>query len=302
VRRILLRAAVFLIPGSAVWALLALIATDRLDLGSSGYGLLLGALGLGAVGAALVLPWIRRKLSRNILVVMTTLIYAGALVIVGVVRNTEVVLVVLLPSGAAWMAFLSTINASLQLFLPRWVRARGLSLYQAILFGSQAVGAAIWGLVAGEIGLPSTFLLAAGVMTAGAASVFFWPLLDTSEMNRDIVSNWPEPLLAVEPDLDGGPVAVMITYTVLAENEREFTQAMAQVRNSRMRTGAVRWRLYRDAGRPQSFVELFVVSSWEEHLRQHSERLTGTDQHYEDAAKVLSDPPPVVTHFLPADP
>jgi Transmembrane secretion effector len=65
---------------------------------------------------------------------------------------------------------------------------------------------------------------------------------------------------------------------------------------------ATRWRLYRDAGSPQSFVELFVVSSWEEHLRQHSERLTGTDEQYEETAKALSDTPPIATHYLPADP
>ena len=45
VRRILLRAALFLVPGSALWALLPLIATQRLALGSGGYGLLLAALG-----------------------------------------------------------------------------------------------------------------------------------------------------------------------------------------------------------------------------------------------------------------
>ena len=52
VRRILLRAALFLVPGSALWALLPLIATRRLGLGSDGYGLLLGALGVGAIGGA----------------------------------------------------------------------------------------------------------------------------------------------------------------------------------------------------------------------------------------------------------
>jgi MFS family permease len=45
VQRILLRAALFLVPASALWALLPLIATRRLGLGSGGYGLLLGALG-----------------------------------------------------------------------------------------------------------------------------------------------------------------------------------------------------------------------------------------------------------------
>ena len=34
---------------------------------------------------------------------------------------------------------------ALQLFLPRWVRGHGLSVYQMVLFGAQAAGAAIWG-------------------------------------------------------------------------------------------------------------------------------------------------------------
>jgi MFS family permease len=300
VRRILLRAVLFLVPGSAVWALLPLVASDRLKLGSSGYGLLLGALGLGAVGGALVLPWARKTLSRNALVGTTTIVYSAAILAVGTVRNTPFVLVVLLPTGAVWMAFLSTVNAALQLFLPRWVRARGLSLYQAILFGSQAVAAALWGFVASAFGVEATFCTAAVAMIASAASVAVWPLLNASDMNRDIVSVWPEPLLAIEPSPEGGPIAVMITYTIAADDEQAFLRAMQRVRDSRRRTGAVRWQLYRDAAHRNSFVEYFVVSTWEEHMRQHSVRLTGTDQQFEETAKALSDPPPVATHFLPA--
>ena len=48
VQRILLRTALFLVPASALWALLPLIATSRLGLGSGGYGVLLGALEAGA--------------------------------------------------------------------------------------------------------------------------------------------------------------------------------------------------------------------------------------------------------------
>jgi len=47
VRRILLRATLFLFPASALWGLLPLVASRRLGLGPSGYGLLLGALGVG---------------------------------------------------------------------------------------------------------------------------------------------------------------------------------------------------------------------------------------------------------------
>ncbi|HET6311575.1 MAG TPA: MFS transporter, partial [Candidatus Nitrosotalea sp.] len=67
VRRILLRSALFLVPASALWALLPLIASRRLALGADGYGLLLGALGIGAIAGGLLLPRIRMRMSINAL-------------------------------------------------------------------------------------------------------------------------------------------------------------------------------------------------------------------------------------------
>src|SRR5579863_1270608 len=195
VRRILLRAALFLVPGSALWALLPLIATRRLGLGAGGYGVLLAALGVGAVGGAFVLPQIRARLSANAMVAAASLIYAAALV------------VVVLPAGVAWLAFLANVNAALQLFLPRWVRARGLAVYQMVLFGGQAAGAVIWGAVAGAIGLVPAFLIAAVVMAGGAATIRFWPFQQIANMDRSLV-RWPEPQLLITADHSGGPVLV----------------------------------------------------------------------------------------------
>jgi Transmembrane secretion effector len=48
-RVILLRAALFIFFASAIWALLPLVAQSELHLGSGGYGLLLGSVGIGAV-------------------------------------------------------------------------------------------------------------------------------------------------------------------------------------------------------------------------------------------------------------
>ena len=65
---------------------------------------------------------------------------------------------------------------------------------------------------------------------------------------------------------------------------------MASLRQSRLRTGATDWALYQDSQNPRLFIELFSVASWDEHLRQHRERQTGTDQQYHDDAAALSDP------------
>jgi hypothetical protein len=207
---------------------------------------------------------------------------------------------VLLPAAAAWTTFLSNVNAALQLFLPRWVRARGLSVYQMVLFGAQAAGAAIWGVVAGAAGLVPAFLTAAVVMAAGAATLWCWPFQPIADMDRSTV-RWPERQFLVGADRDAGPVLVRVTYTIAADRERRFRPVIARLRQSRLRTGALDWALYQDARNPRLFVEQFTVPSWEEHLRQHQERQTATDLRYHDDAAALSDPPPHTDHYLAAD-
>lgn len=100
--------------------------------------------------------------------------------------------------------------------------------------------------------------------------------VDTPGMGRDIVVR-PAPALEVEPDDDAGPVIVSTLYSITTEDEPEFMRAMARVRESRLRTGATQWGLFRDGQNPGRFEEIFVVASWEEHRRQHRERLTATD-------------------------
>jgi hypothetical protein len=171
-----------------------------------------------------------------------------------------------------------------------------------VLFGAQACGAVLWGLLAGPLGLVATFLLAAALMAAGVATMRLWPLIDTRGLDRSRAVYWPEPQLALAPDPDSGPVVVTSTYTVAPENESPFLQAMAHVRLSRLRTGATQWGLFRDGEIAHRFVEIFVVPSWEEHLRQHRERLTGADRQYEAQADALSQTPPQTAHLIAADP
>ncbi len=301
VRRILLRAALFLVPASSLFALLPLIASHRLGLGSGGYGLLLATLGLGAIAGALVLPRVRTRLSINTLVTLASGSYALVLAAVALLHDAVPVLLLLIPAGVAWVVVLSTLNASLQLFLPAWVRGRSLAAYTIVLFGSQALGALVFGALAGLLGLVQALLIAAGSAAVAAASIRIWPFLETSGMNRSTVVYWPEPQLASDLDPDGRTITVTVSYRVPTANQPPFVEAMARVRGSRLRTGAVSWALYRDGEHDDTFVELFVVPSWEEHLRQHHERLTGTDRAYQQHATALSEGEPVVAHLVDVD-
>jgi MFS family permease len=143
VRRILLKVMLFIPAGVALWALLPLIANQRLGLGAAGYGALFGALGTGAVAAALVLGRLRDHLSTNGLLAVGGIVFAGAMVLLVLISNFLAALAILIFAGLAWTAVISTLNAELQLFLPVWVRARGLAIYMVTFTGSMTVGALV---------------------------------------------------------------------------------------------------------------------------------------------------------------
>ena len=103
-KSILLRAAAFVTFASSVWALLPALASHQLGLGSGGYGLLLGCVGIGAVGGAVALPRLRAKLSPEQALVAGTLLVAigaGGLATVPVPAVAGVALVVA-GAGGSW--------------------------------------------------------------------------------------------------------------------------------------------------------------------------------------------------------
>jgi MFS family permease len=299
VRRILLRVVLFVAPAMALWALLPLIASQRLELGAAAYGALFGAFGVGAIVGAAVLRRVRDHLSTNALLVAAGLLYAAASGLIVLIPGLPAALTILVLAGLAWIAVASTLAAELQLFLPAWVRARGFAIYTVTFTGSMTVGALIWGVTAEGLGLRPAFLLSTVALLAGVIAGVFLRVPATSHLDREPAIYWPEARLAFDPLPDTGPVLVTVELVITPEREAAFLEAMDHLRQSRRRTGATRWALYRDGDRPDRFVEVFSVPSWEEHLRQHSGRLTATDKEVEDAALGFSDPPARAQHLLP---
>jgi MFS family permease len=148
VRRLLYRAILFIPAASAVWALLPVLAAGNLGLGSAGYGLLLGMVGIGAVAGAFLIPRVRARIGSARLVTGAMVVTAVALAVIAASSNPLVVGVALLPVGSAWIAVMSSLNSGLQLTLPNWVRARGLAYYLVVFQGAQALGGVLWGVVA----------------------------------------------------------------------------------------------------------------------------------------------------------
>jgi predicted MFS family arabinose efflux permease len=157
-RVVLIRAGVFISCGSALWALLPLVARQQLKLGSFGYGVLLGCLGLGAVMGAFLLPKVRRRISTDLLIVVATILFAIATLALAYLRNLGLIYIALIVGGVAWIALMSSLNVAVQFVVPSWVQARSLGVYQLVFQGGIAAGSAVWGIVAEHLG-NSTALL-----------------------------------------------------------------------------------------------------------------------------------------------
>jgi len=290
--QVLARTALWVLPASALWALLPVVANSRLKLDSTGYGLLLAALGVGAILGAWQLGRIRTRLSTTSLLVLAAAGYALALVVLAVGRSTPIALLVLVLAWAGWTGVLATLNAIAQLILPGWVRARALAVYLLVFQGGQALGSLVWGAVAGWVSTEVSLLASAAVLLLGLATLPILRLPDPNRLDPSPSTHWPTPELALEPDQQSGAVLVTVEYRVLPDCIDDFLSVMAYASRSRLRTGALRWGLYRDGAETDRFLELYLVPSWREHVRQHEHRQTVTDRNREEAlAKLLVEPP-----------
>ena len=165
IRTILLRAATFTLAGAAAWALMPLVANDLLGRGPSVYGLLLGALGLGAVIGAASATFFRARFTAEAITRAAGVIYGLAIVGVSLQPPLAAMLALLVLAGAGWVQALSGFSVSAQLWAPREIVGRIVALASAVTFGGIALGSWLWGHFAESYGV------AGALMASGAAMV-----------------------------------------------------------------------------------------------------------------------------------
>lgn len=296
---VLIRSGVFVISASAIWSILPLVAKVELHSESSGYGLLLGCLGVGSILGAVLLTRLRRVVSSEALVTGSIALFGLVNIALAYLSSFWIVALALLFGGMAWMAVNSTLNTVAQQTLPAWVRARALGVYLLVFQGAMALGSVIWGEIANHLGLRSTLLMAGIALVVGAGLTLRLVFASSAEVDTTPSLHWPEPQYSAPPEPQQGPVLVTVEYWVQLENRIPFAEAMKDVERIRRRDGAIQWGLFQDAAVPDRFLESFLVESWAEHLRQH-ERFTVTDQVYEERARAYHRGPgrPQVTHWI----
>lgn len=297
-RRVLFQTVIFFLFANVAWALLPLVARQVLGGGASFYGVMLGSIGAGAVGGAIIMPRARKKLGADGLVLAAALVMAAILVCLSLAPPQWVGIAVSLVFGAAWIAVLTTLNATTQSILPSWVRGRGLATYLMAFNGAMTASSMIWGAVAQAIGVPSALFIG-GVCLALVALFLHRFKLPESEADLTPSHHWPEPAISDPIPHDRGPVLITIQYRILPEQRDAFAAALARLSHERRRDGAYAWGMSEDAAMPGSVLEWFFVESWAEHLRQHR-RVSKADADLQEEVSRFhtGSERPKVAHYL----
>jgi MFS family permease len=298
---VLFRAAIFFAFSSAVWALLPLVARNLLGGDASFYGVLLGAVGAGAIGGALGLPQLRARFDSSALLLISAVATALVMATLSMAPPRWAAIPMLLLLGAAWITALTTFSGAAQGVLPNWVRGRGLAVYLMVFNGAMAGGSLGWGAVAEVLNVPAALLVSAGGLLI-FAFVLHRVKLPSGEADLAPSNYWPEPLTQETVENDRGPVLILVEYRIAREDRQKFLECLKRLSEARRRDGAYGWGVTEDAAEAERIVEWFMVESWAEHLRQHK-RVSNADADVQkETARFHKGPPgPVVRHFLTMD-
>ncbi|MBY6412194.1 MFS transporter [Rhodococcus sp. BP-252] len=274
--RLLFRVLMFGLPASCLWALLPVVAYEVLHVTTFEFGVLSGAIGIGAVAGTVALMPLRTRLSWNAFAAVGSAAYAVVLAGLAFVPLTSVVFVLLVIVGAAWVGVQSTWMIATHAVMPPWIKSRVIAFIMLTFQGSQAVGALLWGLLADMIGLAIAVVLSAMAMAVSAIGLLRRGILPSDEIAPDPsgVSGPPD----LEPDFHGRKVVVETTYTVHPQRTGHFVEGAPRLRSSRLRLGALRWSMAQATDSATTYVEFCTFKNWAEYRAQETVRLTVPEQ------------------------
>lgn len=305
-RALVIRNLAFSSCASALWALFPVIARDQLQLGASGFGVLLSCFGAGAIVGALLMPRHLRKVSLNTVITGGVVLWALATAAIAVVPYVAAAVIGAFAAGAAWVSVHASLSAGTQSSAPGWVRARAVSMSWVSLQASLAIGSLFWGIIAVASGTRVALFVSA--LIALLLLLLFRKVRVTMGGEADVKTgvHMPELTLAGEPMPDDGPVIIQLAYRIAPEKRDAFLEAIHRNEWIRRRNGASGWLVFRDLEDDGRFVERFVIDSWAEYLRLRARMTVAERALQAEVVKMQREGEPVrISRFIrvgPADP
>ena len=293
----LVRTLAFFPFASAYWALLPLVARAQPEQGPAFYGLLLGAIGLGAILASASIGQLKAWVGPDGLVAWASLATALALVMFGLAHGPWLAYGACVLAGASWTLAISTLYVSAQVALPDWVRGRGLAIFLTFIFGASTFASVLWGHIAALRSVEVSFFIAAASMVLSVPLSWGSRLQTGAGKNLEPALHWRAPRVAFDVGWRQGPALVTIRYKIDPADREEFLRAMQGRGAERKRDGAYAWGVFEELASKGWYTETFLIESWLELMHLY-ERVTHADRDAEDEIRRMLVEPPQVSHLI----
>jgi MFS family permease len=299
---ILIRDLLFGLFIAAVPALVPVVALQHLRVVAGQLGLVFTAMGIGSLlGGTLVLPYARARATPNLLTILAGVLLVAVLFLMAAVPNLDMLLPVAALAGLSWTVSASELWIAGQRAMPDWARGRMNAVHMMASQGGVALGGILWGAAAIRFGVSSTlvgggFLLAASLALAIPLSINFAHGLNLDPDPLETAHEFP-----LAPKAEDGPVTVTTELIIRPEDREKFLALMKELRLVFLRNGAFHYRVDEILERPGTFRTEMRVSSWGEHLRQHTRTTKAETELAERVWRMhAGEQDPVVSHSLPA--
>jgi len=148
------------------------LAANVLHSDAAGYGFLMTASGLGALGAAVALVIGGRP--RPVRIAGGAIVLGVASVLLALTTSFPLALALMIPIGAGGITMMATANATLQLAVPDGLRGRVMSVYTTVFAGSIPIGGLAVGALASMLGVPATVAIGGVLSLAVGLGAYAW--------------------------------------------------------------------------------------------------------------------------------
>ena len=148
------------------------LAQDVLGSDASGYGFLMTASGIGALGAAVGLVLMGRPRPRRI--VLGAIVLAIATLGLALSTSYQMSLLLMFPIGAGGITMAATANATIQLAVPDGLRGRVMSVYTTVFSASMPIGGLLMGGLASWLGILESLAIGGVLSLATGIGAYAW--------------------------------------------------------------------------------------------------------------------------------
>jgi MFS family permease len=148
------------------------LAANVLHSDAAGYGFLMTASGLGALGAAVALVIGGRP--RPVRIAGGAIVLGVASVLLALTTAFPLALALMIPVGAGGITMAATANATIQLAVPDGLRGRVMSVYTTVFAASIPIGGLAVGALASIVGVSATVAIGGLLSLAVGLGAYAW--------------------------------------------------------------------------------------------------------------------------------